>query len=386
MNYFLRSAVLLIIAVSSYDTALSQLNSFTTSRRAIRYNRVEGIHLGVEWKAFAAYDGRVRGTLSTGYGFKSEELTYAAKLNYRKSNFKGFEGNISYSHDISTNDAHLIGWLENSVSTLFAKEDYMDYFISTGIHSELIYRKSRKYEIYSKYSVVKYESLRGHDVWSFSDLVGADKIFSSNPSVIEGTGSGLNLGFSYDSRINRFMITNSLTYSIEFEKTGGIFGGDFEYTGVKLNIRKYKRMFGPQMLVLRGFAGVRNGNGEEQFLFDIGGIGTLRGYDHKEFTGDKAFILSADYMFKRTIFKRLPLKFLPFYPTMELIAFVDAGWTNLGEYTMPLNDPMSFDAGDVKYNIGIGYSFGRDMVRVNIAKRLDGVDGIKLTVRIFQRL
>ena len=70
---------------------------------------------------------------------------------------------------------------------------------------------------------------------------------------------------------------------------------------------------------------------------------------------------------------------------MELTAFIDAGWTNLGEYKMPLNDPISFDAGDVKYNIGIGYSI-RDMVRVNFAKRLDGVDGIKFTLRIFQRL
>ena len=385
MKIFLRSALLLISMMSLFDTTLSQLNSFSTSRRAIRYNRVEGIHLGVEWKAFAEYNGRVRGTLSTGYGLESEELTYAAKLNYRKSNFKGFEGNFSYSHDISTNDTHLIGWMENSVSTLFVKEDFMDYFISTGIHSELIYRISRKYEIYSKYSVVKYKSLRRHDVWSISDMVGADKNFMSNPSVIEGTGSGFILGFSYDSRINQFMITNSLTYSIEIEKTGGIFGGDFKYTGVNLNIRKYKRLFGPQMLVLRGFGGVRDGNGEEQFLFDLGGIGTLRGYDHKEFTGDKAFVLSADYMFKRTIFKRLPLKFLPFYPTMELTAFVDAGWTNRGEFTIPLSDPMPFDAGEVRYNIGIGYSI-RDMVRVNFAKRLDGVDGIKFTLRIFQRL
>ena len=71
---------------------------------------------------------------------------------------------------------------------------------------------------------------------------------------------------------------------------------------------------------------------------------------------------------------------------MELIAFVDAGWTNLGKFANRHNVPMSFDAGDVKYNIGIGYIFGRDMIRMNIAKRLDGVDGIKFTLRIFQRL
>ena len=385
MNLCLRSAVLLISIMTLYDSALSQFNQFTTSRRAIRYNRVEGVHLGAEWKAFAANNGTIRGTLSSGYGLETEKLTYEAKLNYRKSNFKGLEGTLSYSHDVRTNDAHLIGWMENSVSTLFAKEDFMDYFISTGIHSELIYRISRKYELFSKYKVVKYESLIEHDVWSFSDLLGADKDFIPNPPVIEGTGSGLSLGFSYDSRINQFMITNSLTYSIEIEKTGGVFGGDFEYTGVKLNIRKYKRLFGAQRLVLRGFGGVRDGSGEEQFLFDIGGIGTLRGYDHKEFTGDKAVVLSADYMFKRAIFKRLPLKFIPFYPTMELTVFIDAGWTNLGEFTNRNSVPMSFEVGDVKYNIGIGYSI-RDMVRVNFAKRLDGVDGIKFTLRIFQRL
>ena len=138
------------------------------------------------------------------------------------------------------------------------------------------------------------------------------------------------------------------------------------------------------MLVIRGFRGVRDKNAGEQFLYDLGGIGTLRGYGHKEFTGNRVGMINIDYLFNRTLIRKLPLTSLPFYSTMSLIAFFDAGWTNLGN--SPKNSSSSFDIGDVKSNIGIGYSFGRDLIRLNVAKRLDGGDGFKITVRLLQRL
>ena len=120
------------------------------------------------------------------------------------------------------------------------------------------------------------------------------------------------------------MITNNFIFNISLEKAGGALGGNFEYYGLSAKIKKYKRTFGPQMLIIRGFWGSRDRNVSEQFLYDLGGIGTLRGYEHKEFTGNRVAMLNVDYLFNRAIFKLLPLKSLPFYTTMSLIAFIDA--------------------------------------------------------------
>ena len=85
--------------------------------------------------------------------------------------------------------------------------------------------------------------------------------------------------------------------------------------------------------------------------------------------------------------QKLTIKFLPFYPTMSLIAFLDAGWTNRTNHGRdPLSASRSFDSSDIKTNIGVGYSVARDMVRIDFAKRLDGKDGIKITLRFFQRI
>ncbi len=373
------SIVLLLI-----NSLYSQSGSIRTSKKAIRYNRVEGLHLGSNVKLFEINDGKIRTIAFGGYGFSSEEFTYGASLNYKDNSSTGYEGSILFSRDIATNDRHIIGWLENSTASLFAKRDFLDYFFTTGLRANLLYRITRKHELSTKFHSLDYDNLRRKDVWSFSDIFDSDRIYRPNPMVEEGRENKFSIGYNYDSRINQFMLTDNFIFDISFEKAGGALGGKFEYYGWSVKLKKYNRTFGPQMLVVRGFLGIRDRIVNEQFLYDLGGIGTLRGYEHKEFTGNRIGIVSLDYLFNRAIFKLLPVKFLPFYPTMSLIAFFDAGWTNLG--SNPLSASKSFDSSDIKTNIGLGYSVARDMIRINFSKRLDGEDGITIALRFFQRL
>ena len=249
-----------------------------------------------------------------------------------------------------------------------------------------MYRITRKHETSLKFHALEYDDIREKDVWSFYQLIDSKRKYRENPEIDEERGIGVSVGYTFDSRINQFMLTDDFIFNISLEKAGGALGGYFEYYGWSVKLKKYKRTFGPQMLIVRGFLGVRDRTVSEQFLYDLGGIGTLRGYKHKEFTGNRVGMVNVDYLFNRAIFKLLPVKFLPFYPTMSLIAFFDAGWTNLGTKTKPLSAGKSFDSSDIKTNIGIGYSIARDMVRIDFAKRLDGKGGIKITLRFFQRL
>ena len=377
---------LFTIYFSLTSTINAQVNPIKTSKRSVRYNRVEGLHVGSSFTILTQNGGRLRSSAAVGYGLKSKEFTYAANLKYQIPSSLGFAGNVIYLHDLGTNDENIMGWLENTAAVFFAKEDFFDYYLETGIKVNSIYRLTRKHELSSSYKYVEYENIRMKDVWSFTDLFGSDNVFRPNPKVLVGNESSLMIGYTYDSRINQFMISDNVVFSLILEKSGGVFGGDFDFNGIRIIAKKYKRTFGPQMLVIRGFIGMKDNNAGEQFLFDLGGIGTLRGFEHKEFTGYRAGMINIDYLFNRAIFRHLPLKFLPFYPTMSLIAFYDAGWSNLGKKKSPLNDSKSFDIDDINSNIGLGYSFGRDLIRVDVGKRLDGVDGLKYTVRFLMRL
>ena len=379
-RFFLSLSTLLLLNNSLY----SQTTAIQTAKKAIRYNRVEGLHLGAQMKIFELNGGKIRTTASGGYGFKSGEFTYGTNLNYYSKNALGFKGNLNFARNITTNDEQLMGWLENSTSVFFAKKDFLDYFFTTGVRASLLYRITRKHETSLKFHVLEYDDIREKDVWSFYKLIDSNRKFRENPMISEERETRISIGYTYDSRINQFMITDAFIFNFNLEKSVEAFSGTIKYNGLSLNLKKYKRIFGPQMLIVRGFLGIRDRAVSEQFLYDLGGIGTLRGYEHKEFTGNRVGMINVDYLFNRAIFKLLPVKFIPFYPTMSLIAFFDAGWTNLGTY--PLSASKSFDSADIKTNIGIGYSVARDIVRIDFAKRLDGGDGIKITLRFFQRL
>ena len=374
----------LIIIFISENTLFSQVSSVISAKNSLRYNRVEGFYMGSKYNLFNLKDGKIRTELSTGYGFTSDIGTYSIGMKYQEPSSIGVEAGVFYFRDVGTNDLNIMGRTENSLAALFAKEDYHNYYIGRGITSNVVYRMSRKHEVSANFHIINYKNLRSHNVFSFSDILGFDKDFTTNPKVLPGEERKLLFGYTYDSRINQFMLTDNFVIRVEIEKSGDKFGGDFTYNGYRIGIKKYKRTIGSQMLVVRGFLGVRDKNAGEQFLYDLGGIGTLRGYGHKEFTGNRVGMINIDYLFNRALIRKLPLRSLPFYSTMSLIAFFDAGWANLGN--SPLNSSSSFDFSDIKSNIGLGYSFGRDLVRLNIAKRLDGGDGIKIAIRLLQRL
>ena len=86
---------------------------------------------------------------------------------------------------------------------------------------------SRNHEVSENLHLINYKNLRSHDVFSFSDILGIDKHFTKNPIVLVGEERKLLLGYTYDSRINKFMLTDNFVVSVGIEKSGDQFGGDF---------------------------------------------------------------------------------------------------------------------------------------------------------------
>ncbi|HIE25913.1 TPA: hypothetical protein EYP66_01345, partial [Candidatus Poribacteria bacterium] len=88
-----------------------------------------------------------------------------------------------------------------------------------------------------------------------------------------------------------------------------------------------------------------------QRLSYLGGIGTLRGYEFKQFAGDNILLLNVEYRFR---FRRSG--------SSALVAFVDSGYTYQHEEKIDLDN--------VHTAIGIGLQLGDD-IRIDLAQPLE---------------
>ena len=113
----------------------------------------------------------------------------------------------------------------------------------------------------------------------------------------------------------------------------------------------------------------------EQRRFDLGGIESLRGYDYKEFTGDRMLLANGYYLFGGDLLSRTKI---PIVKSQQVILFVDSGTA--------FNRFKGLQLRDFETDIGIAIADRENTFRVNVAKRLDrGSDSIKITVRLLRK-
>ena len=89
--------------------------------------------------------------------------------------------------------------------------------------------------------------------------------------------------------------------------------------------------------------------------FYLGGLGTLYGYEHKEYSGQNFWLAGVEYRFA--------------FPHSDLAASLM--W-DLGQ----VSDTKSFEGAEVKHSLGVAFYFGSDF-KIGLAKRLDRADNDK---------
>src|SRR5574341_2126860 len=89
-----------------------------------------------------------------------------------------------------------------------------------------------------------------------------------------------------------------------------------------VDIRRYQPIGYGKNFDIRLRAGTGRGILPSQYLFDLGGISTLRGYRFKEFTGDRMVLANVEY---RLNSKTSRLHDIPIIEEFNLILFADAG-------------------------------------------------------------
>jgi len=202
-----------------------------------------------------------------------------------------------YRKETASPDDWIVGSAENSVAALFAKNDYKNYYLREGY--ALV--ASLSYVPQAQRTAIAM-NLEWHDdlqrplesttEWS---LMPVDRLFRPNITATPGRERLLRLAAAARIQDAARVPFRTFQLGVTIEKAGGTLGGDFEYEGAFIEAKSGCKTIGNQWLNVRIVAGGRTGDLASQHLLRLGGIGTLRGVPHQRLTGNRMWMLNAEY-------------------------------------------------------------------------------------------
>lgn len=228
---------------------------------------------------------------------------------------------------------------ENDITTFVAAADRLDWWRERGIDAGLdMESPSGRYGFRASFLAATQRSMSNRS--PFSVFSGDD--FRDNPGVEEGDLRSLTLRFRYDGRDvqSPLLSVPGWIVAAEWERAGGLFGGDVPFVRGLVDVRRYNRLGRDAWIDFRLlWLGALTDRGvPSQRRVRLGGPGSLRGFPTATFQGDEALQLSTE--------TRLPL------PVNQGIALVFLNWHLVGLFDAAWMD----DDEGAHANVGVGVS------------------------------
>ncbi len=324
----------------------------------VDFQRVDGFSLGLRsaFQANQEYSPSVKGSLE--YGFESER--WSGELSLRQP--VTAEGDVRvratvYDKTDFTNQTGVGDW-ENLISSWIVREDNRDYYQREGISLGVAVDPRRDVSALVEYRVDDYTSLerevRGG--W-FGD---ADQRL--NPPVDEGTMRSLVVAGRFGSELRHF--------AFDFEYSDPSFASSaYDFTVLTAQYRTRFRLGRHQHVDVRlKMGGNLNGTLPVQRQFQVGGLGTVRGYGYQSLLvpaddgsvvagrgGQRMALANVEYAFGID-------------DDLQFIVLFDSG-------TAWQDDDAGMDVSDFESSAGVGVQFGEyDGLRIDFIKAFDGRD------------
>ncbi len=172
-------------------------------------------------------------------------------------------------------------------------------------------------------------------------------------NIQEGVTNSFRPILIYDTRDDRFNPKEGWFGTASVQNAGGMLGGDYDYRKYDLDLRTYlstdifkddnaldettiSSTINQGVLAMRVVAGIGSTSLPSFAKYEIGGLGTIRGYEYKEFSGDSSLVFNIEYRF-------------PLADNLQAVVFAD--WGNAWNY----GDHIGF--GDLKFGKGAGIRF-----------------------------
>lgn len=358
-----------------------------------RYNRVEGLFMGLGTEKKFYWDGRKSYNTygSVGYGFKSHTWRYNLGLS-RQFPLRTSEGQEMLEIGVEgysltdTKDQWLIGLHENTAAALLIHEDFRDYFERRGYTAHVGYYTQQDVtnaELRVDYLVDTYDSLSNKVEWS---LFGGDKVFRSNPVIDPGNMRSfmVTAGFSTYSKSTRGPVGWTIYGNAEFAQHQ--FGSLFEFNRYILDIRRYQPLGRSDNLNLRVRVGTADGNLPMQKSFDLGGIGTLNALPFKDEREKNRMILgNAEYIVNGNFFDDLDFWPSWLFGAFNFLLMGDAGLVRTVEPRVSAAEGFkNITWGEFRHDIGVGVANRAGSYRIAVTWRTDVKEPARILFR-FER-
>ncbi|MFQ5601744.1 MAG: hypothetical protein ACE5HS_00590 [bacterium] len=372
-----------------------------------RYNRVEGVFLniGARWRPQSMSQVIFYGDIGGGFWNQAnKQVRFTAGFRKDFFEFERLSFGAEVFRQVESEDDWTVGNVENTLASLLFREDYKDYYGSHGFKVFVDHRFKGVHTLRFEVERRTFDAFKRNINWS---LFKGD--FDSNPTrpnsfLVEGDEIGFKFISAFDWRDNPIFPLSGWFVEAIYERTIE----DFHTDGLFLTVKRFHQTFGNQRVNVRAMIGARRGDDAaagktsagdslrtslaDQYTIDIGGIGSLRGFDDKEFTGNRMFMLNANYLFSGDVLQKIPLQNVPylgaFWTTLSLGVFLDTGWAwNTGNLNDGLWDgfgKLTFD--NLKTNIGLSILLLEGVFRLDVAKRLDRSDNdFRVTFRLLEK-
>ncbi len=355
-----------------------------------RYNRVEGFfpHAGVtfrpvELEGFAAH-------VDAGWGFWNEsgqQFRFNAGVQKDFMDFDRLSIGVDVFRALETADNWVVDDIENSLASFLFREDYQDYY---GVHGLRIFADKKvagNHTLRLELNRRTYTALNRNINWSVFKGNFQENPTLASATIAEGDEFGIKLIAALDWRDNPIFPLSGWYVEGIYEHTAD----DFDTDGLFLSVKRYQQTFANQRLLLRGMIGTRTGSVAEQHSIDLGGVGSLRAFNDKEFSGNRMVMLNANYLFAGDILQKIPLQRIPLFgslwTTLSLGLFMDTGWADFTS----VDDGLFSGFSDVNFKTDFGLSvlFLEGVFRIDVARRTSlapGTDRYRITFRLLDTL
>ena len=337
------------------DKAIDAIGDFV-------YNRVDGatLYFGAEFSDSDSLLPLIRA--QGGYAFASERWRYEFGLEQIVLRDPAIAVGGALYRRLASEDDWLIGNWENTTFALLVTEDFKDYYEGEG---GTLFVRGKPMDNLTVECRYRYEETRwlpaNRDLWS---LFGGDKKFGDNfervpyayrldgiREIDTTANAGLTWEVDYDTRDEDDPFDRSawhVTANLEWSHPD--LSSDFDYRRYTLSVRRYQEIHRHAMLLLKGIYGGSDGHLPMYKRFYMGGLGTLRGYKHKEFMGSRFWMATAEY---RIAFPKTDVAVSVFWDGAQIA-----------------NDTRLDRDVETRHDLGMALYLGKDF-KVSLAKRLD---------------
>ena len=362
----------------------------------IRFNRVEGLFLGGRFGLDSVTNSlALRG--GVGYGFSDKMWKYEAGGMYFLTDKRSLGVGVDVYRKLDNRpDENFYPPFQILLASLFAKNDYLDYFLSTGwrgfIETKLLYGRIMP-RLTLRLIFTDEQQLTMDRRTNFS-ILSQSRDFRPNPPIVDGRLRSISLSGELGNSL-QYLFSNPYTtahVSIEYSSPK-LLRSDFEFTriagGLKAKFPTYdlSLFFNPTMSV-SFLGGIITGTPVPQRIFDLESsyegtswFGSLKGVDVKEFSGDRYVLLSVEHNFRRLPFLATGIPFL-YNNNLEMIVYGSVAQTWISSASRRTIPPYFVTTNGWYYEGGVSIGRILDLLRLDVTWRGKEPRGISLTVGI----